>query len=287
VAVMSHTEQAMTFECEGERLVGVLAAPTSPSDVAVLIVVGGPQYRGGSHRQFVLLARRLAAAGIPVLRFDCRGMGDSTGPMQSFEEAGPDLAAAIEALMTSCPSVRRVVLWGLCDAAASALIYVSATADHRVAGLVLLNPWVRSPATYARTELRHYYLRRLVDSGFWAKLLRGRVDVGGAAAAVAAKFVAARDGGRASGVNQADDYRDRMAEGLRRFPGSVLFFLSERDLTAKEFLEYVQSSPSWSGRLEQDNVELHPVAGADHTFSTARWRDEIEAATLDWLRRSF
>jgi exosortase A-associated hydrolase 1 len=284
---MSYTERALTFECEGECLVGVLVAPAAPGEVAVLIVVGGPQYRGGSHRQFVLLARRLAAAGIPVLRFDCRGMGDSTGPMQTFEDSGPDLAAAIEALLTSCPSVRRVVLWGLCDAAASALIYVYATADRRVAGLVLLNPWVRSRATYARTELRHYYLRRLGDSAFWAKFLRGRVDVAGATIAVAEKFVAARVGGRRGGATHADDYRDRMAEGLRSFAGAVLIFLSERDLTAKEFLEHVQSSPSWSGRLEQANVELRPVAGADHTFSTTGWRDEIEAGTLDWLRRNF
>jgi hypothetical protein len=99
--------------------------------------------------------------------------------------------------------------------------------------------------------------------------------------------MAARVGGLRSGATHAEDYRDRMAEGLRSFAGAVLVFLSERDLTAKEFLEYVQSSSSWSGRLEQANVELRHVAGADHTFSSAGWRDEIEAGTLDWLRRNF
>ena len=39
----------------------------------MVIVVGGPQYRAGSHRQFTLLARHIAAAGYPVLRFDARG----------------------------------------------------------------------------------------------------------------------------------------------------------------------------------------------------------------------
>lgn len=56
--------------------------------LGLLMVVGGPQYRVGSHRQFVLLARDLAAAGIPVFPFDYRGMGDSTGQARDFEGIG-------------------------------------------------------------------------------------------------------------------------------------------------------------------------------------------------------
>ena len=43
---------------------------------AVLVVVGGPQVRAGSHRHFVQLARHLATHGHAVMRFDVRGMGD-------------------------------------------------------------------------------------------------------------------------------------------------------------------------------------------------------------------
>ena len=48
-------------------------------------MVGGPQYRVGSHRQFTLMARAFAAAGYPVLRFDYRGIGDSEGESRGFE----------------------------------------------------------------------------------------------------------------------------------------------------------------------------------------------------------
>src|SRR5690349_24048098 len=51
----------------------------------VLLVVGGPQYRVGSHRQFALLCRRLAGRGVPALRFDYRGMGDADGAARTFE----------------------------------------------------------------------------------------------------------------------------------------------------------------------------------------------------------
>ena len=34
----------------------------------------------------------------------------------------------------------------------------------------LLNPWVRSDATIAKTYLKHYYGQRLLEKEFWAKL---------------------------------------------------------------------------------------------------------------------
>ena len=70
-------EQGVVFDSAGQRLVGILALPDAPADSAVLITVGGPQYRVGSHRQFTLLARELAAQGIASLRFDYTGMGDA------------------------------------------------------------------------------------------------------------------------------------------------------------------------------------------------------------------
>jgi len=88
-----------------------------PSETGVLIVVGGPQYRVGSHRQFVLTARRLAADGYTTLRFDATGMGDALGEPRSFEQLDDDLGSAIDALLASTPALRRVVLLGLCDGA--------------------------------------------------------------------------------------------------------------------------------------------------------------------------
>src|SRR5688572_8417307 len=158
-------EHAFTFSCENAALVGILHQTRMPAKRGILMVVGGPQYRVGSHRQFVLLARSLAANGIPVMRFDHRGIGDSDDPYLGFEALEHDLSAAIDAFRASHPSLKEIVLFGLCDAASAILLY--AYRDPRIVGLVLLNPWVRTAESEARTYLRHYYGQRLLAPDFW------------------------------------------------------------------------------------------------------------------------
>ena len=48
---MNHTEVATRLACGEHMLVGVLALPEAPTDTGVVVVMGGPQYRAGSHRQ--------------------------------------------------------------------------------------------------------------------------------------------------------------------------------------------------------------------------------------------
>ena len=278
---MSVDEQAVVFECAGAALVGVLARPAGAARAGLVIIVGGPQYRAGSHRQFTLLARRLAREGVAVLRFDYRAMGDSDGPKIDFENTRPDIGAAIDLLISRCPEVREVALWGLCDGASAGLLYAGASDDARVTGLVLLNPWVRSDATLARTQVRHYYGQRLLQGEFWIKLLRGGVGVGGALRELAGKLRLSARHARVAAPGST--FQARMADALRRYRGRVLLILSGADFTAKEFVEHAGADAAWSGLLQRANLRRLEIPAADHTFSTAAWRAQVEEATLAWL----
>jgi len=277
---MSYAESTVRFACESETLLGILAKPEQPSEVGVVVIVGGPQTRVGSHRQFVLLSRALAAAGFPVLRFDHRGMGDSSGEQRDFEAVTPDILAAIDTLQSACPSVSKVVLWGLCDAAAAALLYLDDTHDPRIAGLCLLNPWVRSEATLAKTQVKHYYGQRLLQKEFWLKLLTGKLDIVGALSGFFGKVKQA-----SANIDSSPGFQDRMARGLKNFPGQVLLLLSGNDYTAKEFLEYTAAASNWLGLLGRPKLTRIDIEHADHTFSSHEWRETVENACLDWLKQ--
>lgn len=285
---MKFREEALQFECAGEQLLGVLCLPgeaVSHTRTAVLVVVGGPQYRAGSHRQFVLLARSLAAHGHVVLRFDRRGMGDSTGRLHSFEEASDDIDAALEALRQRLPELCSFVLFGLCDGASAALLYPLAGLAAGIDGLCLANPWARSDQTLARTHVKHYYSRRLSDGEFWRKLLRGQIG-----------FARFREFGQAllrtvfgsAGPEATADrlpFQQAMALSWRRFKGPILLVLSGEDLTAKEFLEHADAAPDWQGLLSLPGVSRVDIAAADHTLSTSSAQAEFESAMISWLAR--
>ena len=288
---MNFEQRAIRFPCEGASLYGVVSVPETTAARGVLVVVGGPQYRSGSHRQFMLLACDLAARGVTVMRFDYRGMGDSEGEPRTFEDVGDDIGAAIDRFFVEVPAMKEVVIWGLCDAASAALFY--AHRDSRVRGLVLLNPWVRTDEGIAKAYLKHYYLSRLLEPDLWKKILSGRFEYRAAAQSVVGMCAKVLQRGRPQ-VNTGDaaardrvgahsTLPERMLQGLEQFKGKVLLIMSGNDLTAKEFLDLVSGSRKWKKLLGAPNVQRRDLAEANHTFAQRDWRNQVTSWTNDWI----
>lgn len=162
----------VSFPCLGETLAGTLDA--APGTTGLLIVSGGNELRIGAHRGMALLAAAIAAAGYPVLRFDRRGIGDSTGRNDGFRASGPDIAAAAAALREHT-GVTRIVAFGNCDAATALALFHG---DARIDRLVLANPWIVEPSgdLPPPAAIRATYAARLSSPAEWRRLLTGGVN---------------------------------------------------------------------------------------------------------------
>lgn len=123
-----------------------------------------------SHRAWRHLADDLAAAGMPVLRFDYPCTGDSAGACDAPHFVGRAAASIVAAAaqLRALAGVERIVLCGLRAGASLAVQAAEAMRSHpawqgRVAALVLLAPVVNGRA-YLR-ELRALHLNWLNSVG--------------------------------------------------------------------------------------------------------------------------
>ena len=140
-------------------------------DSGVLIVSGGNEVRAGAHRGMAMLAGRLAAGGVPVFRYDRRGVGDSTGENRGFVGAAADLSAAIAAFRDTA-GVRRVIGFGNCDAATLLALEGPALG---IDALVLSNPWTgeERDTLPPAAAIHARYAAKLRDPSEWRRLFTG------------------------------------------------------------------------------------------------------------------
>lgn len=287
-------EQALVFDCQGSELLGMVHRPARHAGRGLLCVVaGGPQYRGGVARGQVDMARVLSAHGVPVMRFDYRGIGDSEGPFRGYPHVEPDLRAAIAAFQQAVPGLQEIVLWGGCDAASA--IMINAWKFPQVVGVAVGNPWVHSEELGDQAAVAHYR-RRLLDKDFWLKVARLQYDpreaIGTLARNLRSRVTRKLGGGARTGAAASTAQDDpslspllRMRLGMERFKGDVLLIISGRSLQSKEFDELLAVDAPWQAAMRAPrSLQRRDLPEADHNFSSVATREMLAPAVLAWLR---
>ncbi len=260
----------VAFECNGDTLVGTI----DPGDATtgLLIVTGGNELRCGPYGSHAELAAKLSAAGFPVMRFDRRGVGDSSGYNGGFTTSVDDIAAAITAFRSAFPRMKRIAAFGNCDAASALMLARGKGFD----ALVLANPWTFDPEVEAAPQappqpqmtpraIRAHYLRRLADPRALLRLVTGRVKIRQMAGSLAES---AKPAPPQTALSRA------LAEGIEGFAGAVALLVAENDRTAQVFLS------NW-----QDNdPRIRICPGAGHSFIEPQARIWLQGQLLGALR---
>ncbi len=255
----------------------------------VLFGNAGSVYHVGPSRLYVTLARRLARAGIPSVRYDLANIGD--GMTYEHVEANiPYPSDAVQRITEVLEFVRdglghrQAVLTGFCSGATQAFhAALAQREDSALRDVIMVNPKVfygehagqqddnlvmRRSSYYARAMRDPQRWRRLlsgdIDYRKLAQFLRGRLRLLGKGIARACRRLLLRDSGT------------RLGNDLTRFVDSghgLAFFFSTRDPGHRVLLE---SSGGVAKRLiESGRVQVTKIEDGDHTLIQKRCRDDF------------
>ena len=256
-----------------ERLAGIICAPTGElEDLGVVLLTGANYTRTHRNRMWVRAARELAERGIPSIRFDYHGVGDSTGSVIIELEVPFDADANGAAdLLRAATGVTRLAFVATCFGGRTAMA-AAAQREDVVSTTVFPLPILVPAAAPTRAPLRRRIRQRIKGSELGSRLLRNpRVRR-------ARTQVAQRRDGPALVVSP----RFRQDTGRAAERGEVRFVVGE---TTKELPETERLIEALRPELVPEahaRIHLEVVPGTDiHRFQTFADQDVVVSRTVE------
>lgn len=277
-------ERPVSYPRDFGSLRAVITEGRDASDAPLTLVYlnAGAVSRIGPNRMWVESAREWAARGIPSLRLDVKGIGDSDGD-SSYEDVrnlyddsfAVDVRAALDELeRAGLPN--RFVLVGLCSGGFWA--YHVLLADERAVAAVMLNPRILFWHEHldALRDLRR--TRLLARPRTWSRLMRGEVPfrrwvafAGWLSSAAASRLKRPERGSVFDW--QAQRIAKSFAE-LQRAGRRARFIFCDGEPLHDELLDAaLLGGRSWP------NVFLEEIPGRDHTFRPT-WMQQAVARSM-------
>lgn len=282
----SFRERAVVFGRE-DNLAGVVTYPSTSSSAedgpGFVILNSGIIHRVGTCRLSVRMARMVAGLGIPVLRFDQSGVGDSksrTGAETLEEAAERDIDDAMSYVATKL-KINRFVFGGLCSGAAHSL--QTAWRDPRVVGTLLLDP----PAYGTRRSIFNHYSKRLTNIQSWKNALLGR------------NRYSANILQRTQLLKKGDDESSSWPDRLPYWPEKKKMKIALKALTQRDvkiFIVYTGSEETYNypdqlrdtfpEECATGNISWSYLPESDHIFTREECRQEVLGLASTWFSES-
>ncbi len=263
-------EQVLQFGEQG-RLVGILASDgaTQGAPLGVIIPNTGVDHRVGPNRLHVHLSRALAESGIPVLRMDLTGMGDSlTAPSGAASDSVRDMRDALD-LMESRNIAARYAVVGICSGGHDA--HHLAVSDKRISAAAFVDHYTYPTAQFKR----NFWKERLTDPRRAGNFAR--------------RMFSSKKGDKASfRSDQVEIFEQPDAD---TFQAHVEQFIARQMNLFFLYTGEIQNLYNYSDQLfdafpvlaQYPGAVCHYEPKADHTFSRINMRVQLIELLLNWL----
>ena len=243
-------EQIWLTNSRRQRLAADIARPSdAPGKASVLVLHGLGGHRNEPH--IVAVARAIAERGIITMRVDlANNAGESEGSFRNLTLSGEvdDAEDALDSLLALDGNAERRI--GVAGHSAGGLVAMLLAARRsEVESLALMSAVFDAPA-YFRTN----FADREAE---WRR--RGAIEIGG---------------GRMLGIGFFDDLANwdvQRTASLVTAPAIIVHGDADAEVVPAEAHECER-------HLASTRIELHMIAGADHTYTQEPWR--IEAADV-------
>jgi predicted alpha/beta hydrolase len=298
-------EEWVKIPSAGSSLVAVMTRPTGatrkfarvketvPRTKVLLILSAGVDATPGEGDSNVRFARNVAASGIPVVRLDFRGIGESSAQSRAFENMSyrdgrtRDVADCVRFIRNRFLGA-TIVAMGLCSGAYWA---IHAAARHipidevvgvnpQLYAMVPLPPRIRSAENLGKSLMA---AAAVSDGAKWGKLMSGHyspsliAQAAFGAVTLATGMVVTQPDSRtfANGMPRLN------LEGL--FPASSRFHLvfSADDLGYSHLMQHGLARLRKLKKTRQ--LQVHQMPHANHTFSTPSMRRTLKAFAMKLL----
>ena len=297
---------------KGLRLFGILHLPDQlpVSKVAVILLSPGVKMRVGPEGLYRRMTDLFLETGMPVLRFDFYGLGDSEGELQetflkdvyNHIEVGrfvDDTLDSMDWMQREC-GTKRFILSGLCGGAITGLL--AGSRDSRVSGLLALGVTAvlanrsADPSLYmSRGQLQHMrkgYLKKLLEPASWVRLLTLRTDYRALWRAVVKPLYDTRSKQTSEKQVQADyDNANplfppaffKMIEAGK----PMLYVFGGSDRLRWDFDEKFVARHRDRLASIGDRFDVHVIEQANHVLSFEEWQNEMLDVSRRWLVQEF
>ena len=287
----SRPEEIPVFlDAAGESLFGIVTIPAPRrSDTLSIVLPAGATVSIDRNRVGVRLCRRLADLGVPSIRFDYHGVGESDGYAQRFrldEPFDPDLLGVVA--WARSEGIERFVLIGSCFGARTAM--ASADRISGIEAIVLLAAPVRdyemgdrvATSLAAGSDLSLHAHRALGrGAGALRDPAKRRVYARYVRTALLGLTRRAAHPDRRRHPDVSPHFLAALAElGRRSIP--TLFVYGTEDALWHEFLD-ARSGPLASTLADAPSIEIATLEGSVHGFKTIEIQDAAIDLIADWL----